>query len=62
MALSDIEKAAAVLAMKLRIIEQHPSYRGVWDLAAIHNYNYTGPQYIHELEHLEKLLNEKKNA
>lgn len=49
-------KAATALAEKLRQVHKDPKYVSVWVISQNHAGPYTGPQYVQELEELEKVL------
>lgn len=54
--LREVEKAANTLVQRLRFIHEDPQFRGVWTFAHYHHRPYTGPQYVQELNDLEKVL------
>ena len=51
-----LRELASALTIKLRAIENHPSYRGVWELAMLHGQEYKGPNWEQELIELEQAL------
>ena len=51
-----LEKAARALVERLDFVHAHPNYQGVWMMAGIHSYPYTGPTYIDELAALKAAL------
>ncbi|HYE96494.1 MAG TPA: hypothetical protein VD962_09825 [Rubricoccaceae bacterium] len=54
--LRTISDAASALAARLREIEAHPSYLGVFTSAMIHGCGYDGPNYGEQLEALDAAL------
>lgn len=54
--MNDLVKAARQLTEKLRVIEEHPAYQGVWVMAGNHGMAYCGPTYKNEIESLEAQL------
>lgn len=53
---AELVKTAQGLVDKLELIHQHPSYKGVWQIAHIHHGPYTGPQYAEEFAALKSVL------
>ena len=51
-----LEAAARTLVERLDFVHAHPNYQGVWMMAGIHSYPYTGPIYIDELAALKAAL------
>lgn len=54
-------KALRDLVDKIKLIENHPAYQAVWDMALLHGHSYKGPQYGEELDRASDLLEELAN-
>lgn len=53
---SSVTEAAKALVLKLKQIEDHPSYQSVWVMAGNRGIPYTGPNYAGELQSLKEAL------
>lgn len=50
-----VEKAAT-LSVRMKEIEDSPSYQGIWTIAAVHGIHYKGPNWKGELDELRSEL------
>lgn len=57
---NDIQKVLKNLVEKLDLIDNDPSMQGIYSIAFVHGYRYTGPNYKEELDAARALLKNVK--
>ncbi len=55
-------EAAQRFVDKMNLIEEDECYKGVFQMAQVHGYNYNGPQYGEELKELKQVLDKYKET